>query len=528
MLALINGNMYKLLIILYLLAHDVHAQNQTDENYFELTTINSYGTEMSITIQFDPEAAEKAAFEAADLPWYIEHYPAFNESLLIKAQLKFRVLPPRNKTVELETYHDMMKYGKWNDFRMGGIEGQIRQYKLDLKPNIFDKYHGVSYEDSNVTVMCAIILNDFAPFVACIPSTRHMYAYTFKPWTWDLFDAMYDQRPLIRQDMILSAILLVLGFTGNFFTVILFNLKRNRTATNTFLGSLAVADFFLVLISVPKSFINFHFSEQTIFSSGTCEFAEYVENVLAFGAINNLVAVSYERFLALVYPMKAHRISSYRRAVGIVIGLWIFSAIEALPMIYHMEGKYKFERAGVVHYSCATRPSNFVYGELGFILYRTYLLFFLFLIPCTMQGYFYIRTCYVLYKTMKESHLTEGQNKAGSDPNEERKKVLMMLMALWIFYIIFWSPRLVIMWVSSIMSTLMVKFKTQSYLYKWSYINNIINFFVYFISSKRLRLEYIRILSCNRIKPKAQIASNATGQSQLSVSQSQSQPSTNI
>lgn len=96
-----------------------------------------------------------------------------------------------------------------------------------------------------------------------------------------------------------------------------------RSPTAVFLVSLAVADLLLILVLVPLETLEYFMITWGGLSS-ICKTIAYVEGISAFATVLNLVAVSIERFLVIVYPMRARSwctMSSTRKGLVIIWGL---------------------------------------------------------------------------------------------------------------------------------------------------------------------------------------------------------------
>ena len=106
------------------------------------------------------------------------------------------------------------------------------------------------------------------------------------PWTED---------PAFLPTSITYGLAFVVGVIGNFLVIFaLLGDKKSRTATSTFLVSLALGDLLFLLICIPYETLSKLYS---IWVGGValCKISSYVDQLSAAASILNLTAVSVER-----------------------------------------------------------------------------------------------------------------------------------------------------------------------------------------------------------------------------------------
>ena len=130
---------------------------------------------------------------------------------------------------------------------------------------------------------------------------------------------------------IVFGIIFVIGLVGNGLLIytVLAN-KSMRTIPNIFLTSLAIGDFFLILVSVPFRAVLYIFDEWW-FGEAMCKISEFMITLSLGTSIFTLTALAGDRFVAIVLPMSALGWSTMRKTVRIAGLIWIFSLILAAP-----------------------------------------------------------------------------------------------------------------------------------------------------------------------------------------------------
>jgi len=119
----------------------------------------------------------------------------------------------------------------------------------------------------------------------------------------------------------------VVILTGNVFTFIVFaSTKRLRQSyMNVFLLSLAVADVLMAVFVVPYTVLC-----KGCISSKYCWFMSSLKDIALGGTVFSLAAISVDRFLAVVRPLRYQNYITTTRVTFILIGIWCFSCTTAL------------------------------------------------------------------------------------------------------------------------------------------------------------------------------------------------------
>ena len=131
-----------------------------------------------------------------------------------------------------------------------------------------------------------------------------------------------------RKSILDGAILIFIALfamIGNLVVLIAFSKYRNlRTITNIFIVSVAAADIFVAILPIPMTFAVYICSWLTTGNYGkTAESAYMVCDVLASSvSIISLTAVAVEKFIAISWPFRHHRIVTYPVAFAAVAIVW--------------------------------------------------------------------------------------------------------------------------------------------------------------------------------------------------------------
>ncbi|XP_071524494.1 cholecystokinin receptor type A-like [Panulirus ornatus] len=198
--------------------------------------------------------------------------------------------------------------------------------------------------------------------------------------------------------VVTHALTFLLGVSGN--SIIVASMakdKGTRNVTSWFLVSLAVADLLLLLLCVPLETLQ-HFLWTPHLSLPVCKLSSYFEMLSAVASVLNLTAVSLERYIVIVYPMRSRTfctLSNFRRAI---IGVWCVSLLLSVPAgvtqdVYSMTYFNATHSVTVNH--CAT------IGDHGMI-FAVYRLVIVFLLPALLMSFFYVRVIKALWVSTKK------------------------------------------------------------------------------------------------------------------------------
>ena len=120
----------------------------------------------------------------------------------------------------------------------------------------------------------------------------------------------------------------VASIFGNLLVIIVFcQYKRLRTITNYYVLSLAVADLFVGLVGIPSAIAT---SVGLPYNFQGCLFMNSFLMLLCTTSIFSLVAVSVDRFWAIMYPLNYPAIMTRTKAILIITFCWILAAVIGL------------------------------------------------------------------------------------------------------------------------------------------------------------------------------------------------------
>lgn len=125
------------------------------------------------------------------------------------------------------------------------------------------------------------------------------------------------------------------GTLGNCLVIISVAINRGmRSTTNFFIASLAAADLIVTSTCMPLFFVyNVLTWPVWPFGKAGCRILSYLVHMSVMASALSLLAISYDRFLSVFFPMK--RIITMPRAKKIVAFIWFVSPFLLLPSLFH-------------------------------------------------------------------------------------------------------------------------------------------------------------------------------------------------
>ena len=235
-------------------------------------------------------------------------------------------------------------------------------------------------------------------------------------------------------------IIWLLGTFGNA-VVCLAILKRKRlqNSCNMFTFNLAFHDLILVAVYVPTQMIAMENCHHWTLGNVMCHLVYIILPLSLSVCVGTLLAITGDRYRAIVFPMKA-KLS--RKPVFIVIGvIWVVSALTALPLVFVIS--LVSPQPGV-YYCVEEWPSDTISG-----VYWLAMFFIQYLLPLCAISVLAGKTACTLRKTSLEDKMetctrSEMFRKTLRKRAKQTKRITKMLIALVLLYAICMLPQHVV------------------------------------------------------------------------------------
>ncbi|XP_040003842.1 dopamine receptor D4 related sequence [Xiphias gladius] len=135
--------------------------------------------------------------------------------------------------------------------------------------------------------------------------------------------------------LILGIPLILVIILGNVLVCLSVLTERSlKTATNYFIISLAVADLLLAVLVLPLYVYSEFLGGIWTLSTSICDGLMTMDVMLCTASILNLCAISVDRYIAVVVPLKYNRNQFSVRQLALITATWVLSLGVATPVIF--------------------------------------------------------------------------------------------------------------------------------------------------------------------------------------------------
>lgn len=107
------------------------------------------------------------------------------------------------------------------------------------------------------------------------------------------------------------------------------NFRHMRTVTNYFIMNLAVGDLLMAVLCIPFSFTSNLLIGFWPFGQVMCSMVSYAQAVSVFISAYTLVAISIDRYIAIVFPLRPRL--TRKHALHLIAFIWLVALLTPLP-----------------------------------------------------------------------------------------------------------------------------------------------------------------------------------------------------
>ncbi|XP_070689131.1 galanin receptor type 1b [Pempheris klunzingeri] len=207
--------------------------------------------------------------------------------------------------------------------------------------------------------------------------------------------------------------------------------RRPGSPTNIFIVNLSVADLSFLLLCVPFQ-ATIYSLPQWVFGAFLCRFGHYFSTVSMLVSIFTLVAMSVDRYVAVVRSNRSPCVRSRRNALAGVCAIWTLSLVCSVPVAQHQ----------VLTSHPRAPNSTFCWEEwsgASRLTYKVTILLVGYLLPLLLISCCYTRVLFHLHKKMK--------NMSRKSERSKRKTVHTVLLVVTAFTICWMPHHIIAMWV---------------------------------------------------------------------------------
>ncbi|XP_020300124.1 tachykinin-like peptides receptor 99D isoform X2 [Pseudomyrmex gracilis] len=211
--------------------------------------------------------------------------------------------------------------------------------------------------------------------------------------------------------------------------------RRMRTVTNYFLVNLSIADAMVSTLNVTFNYIymlNSHWPFGTLY----CKICQFIAVLTICASVFTLMAISIDRYMAIVNPLKPRMGKKATLCVAIVI--WIVSAILSLPMLIFYTTYTHIFVNGEVRVICYSdwphrNENGHSYDEY---LYNVIFMILTYFLPIGSMTFTYARVGLELWGSQSIGEATARQ----LENIRSKRRVVKMMMVVVVIFAVCWLP----------------------------------------------------------------------------------------
>ncbi|KAG9343394.1 hypothetical protein JZ751_014375 [Albula glossodonta] len=138
--------------------------------------------------------------------------------------------------------------------------------------------------------------------------------------------------PIFLPVCITYLVIFLVGAMGNALTcTVIVRNKVMRTPTNYYLFSLAVSDLLVLLLGMPLELYEMWSNYPFLLGQAGCYFKTFLFETVCFASVLNVTALSVERYVAVVHPLRAKYVVTRAHAKRVILSVWGVAMLCAVP-----------------------------------------------------------------------------------------------------------------------------------------------------------------------------------------------------
>ncbi|KAM9718952.1 neuromedin-U receptor 1-like [Menidia menidia] len=127
-------------------------------------------------------------------------------------------------------------------------------------------------------------------------------------------------------------LIFTVGVLGNALTcAVILRYRVMQTPTNYYLLSLAMSDLLVLLLGMPLELYEMQQNYPFLLGEGGCYFKIFLFETVCFASILNVTALSVERYVAVMHPLKVKFMTTRAHVKKVIFMLWGLSMLCAVP-----------------------------------------------------------------------------------------------------------------------------------------------------------------------------------------------------
>lgn len=289
--------------------------------------------------------------------------------------------------------------------------------------------------------------------------------------------------------LLMCVMVAVVSLVGNIIVMfVVFTTKKMQTNTYFLIVNMSFSDLLYTVIAIPPlvtGILGHPFSVHGHLGTFICKFMNAMGFGLIASSVLTLAAIAYDRFFAIVFPLRKLKIQTYLK--WIIVSVWICSTLVMSPMLYAMR-LYEDNNSSY----CYEDWSPYFDTAKASQTYTVALFIVIYLIPfITMLILYSLISHFLWFRKIPGS----GNETTRRRVMASRRKVIRMLITIVLCFIFCWLPLQIV--------TFSVYFGSVELPYDFFFVsefliraNGAINPMIYAAFNENFRSGFKRFLCC--------------------------------
>ena len=233
----------------------------------------------------------------------------------------------------------------------------------------------------------------------------------------------------------LSLIIAVSLIGNSFIVLIVYKTPALRKPINYFIANMAMSDLLCSIFLPPRNLSLIHRKDLWLiagqFGQAWCKLVPFFDGVSGNVSIQNLVLITVDRFVAVVFPLRSPLIRS-KLCPFFILGTWIVAAAVFSPLLFTFQlVEYSGEMRCDMRWKKAFGESS---SDTDYLLAGSLLVRY---IPVMLLIILY---SIIIIKLKKQKHPGEQSANTQEQRNRRNRNVLQLSIAIVLVFVFCWLP----------------------------------------------------------------------------------------
>lgn len=209
--------------------------------------------------------------------------------------------------------------------------------------------------------------------------------------------------------------------------------QRMRTVTNFFIVNLAIGDILMACLCIPFGFVSNLLLQYWPFGAIMCVVVSYSQAVSVFISAYTLIAISIDRYIAILYPLRPRM--TKLQAKCIIASVWLVAILTPMPtaLLSKLDQPQAWVEANITDkYICTEEWTDYTHRYY----YSMALMILQYFFPLTVLVYTYTRIAIVVWgkqtpgeaEDSRDRRMAASKRKVSSLPLIHVVRLLLCIM----------------------------------------------------------------------------------------------------